>query len=494
MNEATIGAAVAPAAGPVPLLALPWTEGANEPLTTRGLDADGRRWLADVARRGDMRGQRDETWWLYPPGGSVERVVLVGIGKDGDLPGEERWRRYAGAALAAARRVRAPALALALPDGAGADAQQAAAEGAELARYRFAEFKKPEDESPPSAVTLLVDTPDAAAVERGRIVAAAANWARRLGDLPPNVLTPERMAEEAANMAQARGLRVTVLGPEAMRRETMGGLLAVAQGSTHEPRLVLAEYWGAGGDAAPLVLVGKGITFDSGGLSLKPAANMEEMKFDMAGAAAVLAALAAVCDLGLPVNVVAVTPLAENLPSGSAFRPGDILRTFAGVTVEVVNTDAEGRLILADALAYARSRYRPAAMVDAATLTGACVVALGHAAAGLVGTDAALVEELRRAGDRSGERAWPLPLYEEYREQIRSDVADIKNSGGRAAGALTAAAFLREFVGDTPWAHLDIAGVAWGDGKVSYLAKGATGAPTRLLIEWVRARAGVAQG
>lgn len=491
MSEATKVTVAATLEG-APVLALPWVEGAAEPLTTRGLDEAGRRWLAEVARRGDVRGRREETWVLYPPSGPVERVVLVGIGREGELPVLERWRRYAGAAVAAARRVRAAALAVALPDGAEEAVQQAVAEAVGLASYRFADFKKPEDEAPPAAVTLLVDRPDAAAVERGRIVAAAANWARRLGDLPPNLLTPARMAEEAATLAQARGLRTTVLGPDVMRQESMGGLLAVAQGSTHEPRLVLMEYWGAGEGAAPVVLVGKGITFDSGGLSLKPAANMEEMKFDMAGAAAVLAAVAAVADLRLPINAVAVAPLAENLPSGSAFRPGDILRTHAGVTVEVVNTDAEGRLILADALAYARARYQPAALVDAATLTGACVVALGHAAAGLVGTDAALVEELRQAGERSGERAWPLPLYEEYREQIRSDVADIKNSGGRPAAALTAAAFLREFVGETPWAHLDIAGVAWGDGKVSYLAKGATGAPTRLLVEWVRARAGAA--
>jgi leucyl aminopeptidase len=235
--------------------------------------------------------------------------------------------------------------------------------------------------------------------------------------------------------------------------------------------------------------VGKGLTFDAGGISIKPASGMEDMKFDMSGGAAVFGALYAVAELGLPINVVGIVPSSENLLSGRAVKPGDVVRTREGKTVEIVNTDAEGRLILADALSYAQS-FHPAAMVDCATLTGACVVALGNHASGILGTDEELLQELREAGDRSGERCWPLPLWKEYREQLDSTVADLKNVGGRPAGTITAAAFLKEFVGEVPWAHLDIAGTAYGEAKLSYQRKGGYGVPTRLLVEWVRGRLG----
>jgi leucyl aminopeptidase len=235
--------------------------------------------------------------------------------------------------------------------------------------------------------------------------------------------------------------------------------------------------------------VGKGLTFDAGGISIKPASGMEDMKYDMSGGAAVFGALYAVAELGLPINVVGIVPSSENLLSGRAVKPGDVVRTREGKTVEILNTDAEGRLILADALSYAQT-FCPAAMVDCATLTGACVVALGNHASGILGTDEELIQELREAGDRSGERCWPLPLWKEYREQLDSTVADLKNVGGRPAGTITAAAFLKEFVGEVPWAHLDIAGTAYGEGKLSYQRKGGFGVPTRLLVEWVRGRLG----
>jgi leucyl aminopeptidase len=290
-------------------------------------------------------------------------------------------------------------------------------------------------------------------------------------------------------MGKALGLKVTILGPKEMEAEGMGALLAVAQGTEVEPRLIVLEHRGGKKTDPPLVLVGKGLTFDAGGISIKPASGMEDMKFDMSGGAAVLGALYAVAELDLPLNVVGIVPSSENLLSGRAVKPGDVVRTREGKTVEILNTDAEGRLILSDALSYAQT-FKPTAMVDCATLTGACVIALGHHASAVLGTDEELVQELRDAGDRSGERCWPLPLWKEYREQLDSPVADLKNIGGRSAGTITAAAFLREFVGEVPWAHLDIAGTAYGEGKLSYQRKGGHGVPTRLLVEWIRGRLG----
>ena len=236
------------------------------------------------------------------------------------------------------------------------------------------------------------------------------------------------------------------------------------------------------------MLIGKGVTFDTGGISIKPAERMEDMKYDMSGAAAVLGAMHGIAELGLEVNVIALVPSTENMPSGSAYKPGDVIRSHLGKTIEIVNTDAEGRLILADALSYAQ-RFKPAAIVDAATLTGAVVVALGNQAIGLMGNDGDLIDEIRAAGQRVGERCWPMPLWDEYRELIDSNIADMKNSGGRAAGSITGGWFLKEFAGDTPWVHLDIAGTAYRDEAAPYLRKGATGTPTRLFIEWVRTRA-----
>lgn len=281
---------------------------------------------------------------------------------------------------------------------------------------------------------------------------------------------------------------ITVFDRARLEEEGFGGILGVAAGSEEEPRFIVLEYRGAGDDVKPLALVGKGVTFDSGGISIKPAQKMEEMKYDMSGAAAVLGAMQAVARLRPRVNVVALVPTTENLLSGKATKPGDVLRMYSGKTVEVINTDAEGRLILADALAYAQ-RYEPRAMIDAATLTGSVVIALGHEAIGLMGNDGDLMDEVRAVGERTGERCWPLPLWDEYRKQLDSDVADVKNVGGRPAGSITAGWFLKEFVGDVPWVHLDIAGTAYRDEPASYLRKGPTGIPTRLFIEWVRERA-----
>ena len=327
----------------------------------------------------------------------------------------------------------------------------------------------------------------------GEIIARAENLARDLGNRPGNVATPSYLGETAERIGRERGLKVTVLGREQLRAEGMNALLAVAQGSEQEPRLIIMEHRGGADGDKPLVLVGKGLTFDAGGISIKPAQGMEDMKFDMCGGAGTIAAMQAIAELGLPLNVVGVVPSSENLLGGGAMKPGDIFRAHGGKTIEIVNTDAEGRLILVDAISYAK-RYDPAAMLDAATLTGACVVALGHAATGVMGNDEGLVREVIQAGEATGERCWQLPMFDDYRELIKSDYADIKNSGGRAAGTITAGWFLREFVGDWPWVHLDVAGTAYGDGKLSYLTKGATGVPTRIFVQWVMDRAAAAGG
>jgi leucyl aminopeptidase len=320
-------------------------------------------------------------------------------------------------------------------------------------------------------------------------VARAQNLARTLQSRPGNVATPSHLADEARRVAAACGLGVTVFDEDRLLREGMHAILAVSQGSDQEARLIVLEHKGGTEGEAPLVLVGKGLTFDAGGISIKPAPGMEDMKYDMSGGAAVIAAMQAVAELGVKANVVGIVPSSENLLNGRAVKPGDVIRTLAGKTVEVINTDAEGRLILADALAWG-ARLKPAAMVDCATLTGAVLIGLGRHAAAVMSNDDALSEELRAAGARSGERCWPLPLWPEYTKQLESETADLMNVGGREGGSITAACFLKEFVGETPWAHLDIAGTAYGDGKLPYQRKGGYGFPMRLLVDWVRSRAG----
>jgi leucyl aminopeptidase len=299
------------------------------------------------------------------------------------------------------------------------------------------------------------------------------------------VATPDCLAQRAREIAEKYGMELDVLDCAGIENQGLTGLATVGRSASNEPRFIVLEHR-KGGEEAPVVLVGKAVTFDSGGISIKPTGSMEDMKFDMSGGAAVLGAMEAVGALDLPLNVLALVPATENLPGGDTFKPGDVLEMLSGKTVEIVTTDAEGRLILADALSYAR-RYEPSAVIDCATLTGACVVALGSHASGLMGHDEDLIAEVQTAGEATGERAWPLPLFNEYTEQIKGDTADIKNSGGRGGGALTAGAFLKEFT-DFPWAHLDIAGTAYGKKGNAYTTKGATGVPTRLLVEFLIGR------
>jgi leucyl aminopeptidase len=314
-------------------------------------------------------------------------------------------------------------------------------------------------------------------------VADGISLARDLGNLAPNICTPTYLAEQAMDMAKTYKLKVTVLEQKDMENLGMGALLAVARGSRQPPKLIALEYWGGAKKGKPIVLVGKGVTFDTGGISLKPAAEMDEMKYDMCGAASVLGTIHAVAKMGLPVNVVGIIPATENMPGGNATKPGDVVTSMSGQTIEILNTDAEGRLILCDALAYIE-RYEPEAVIDIATLTGACVIALGHVASGLLSNDDELARELLDASERAVDRAWRLPLFDEYQEQLKSNFADMANIGGRAAGTITAACFLSRFTKKYRWAHLDIAGTAWKSGK----EKGATGRPVPLLTQFLISR------
>ena len=319
--------------------------------------------------------------------------------------------------------------------------------------------------------------------ERGEIIAEAANFARDVANQPANLLYPETLAARAVKLGRDFNLKVTVFDEKKLRAGKFGGLIAVGQGSARPPRLIVIEHRGGPKKQAPLALVGKAITFDTGGISIKPAANMEDMIFDKCGGMAVLGAMAAIAELNVKRNVVGIIASAENMPSGEAYRPGDIITTYDGKHIEIINTDAEGRVVLADAIAYARLDMKAEAIIDLATLTGACGVALGDYAAGFWSNDEAFGKSVRAAAEKAGERLWPMPLFAEFEEQIKSDVALIKNSGGRLGGACTAAAFLKTFAEDTPWAHLDIAYMAQREKDRADLARGATGFGVRTLVE-----------
>jgi leucyl aminopeptidase len=363
--------------------------------------------------------------------------------------------------------------------------------GLALGSWEFWETKTqpPEAERrpvPEEATVLVPDEKGAkAALASGMAIAEGMTLARRLAMMPGNLCTPDVLAETGRDIAKRHDMKVTVLGRKEMEREGMGAFLGVAQGTPQDPKLIALEHMR--GSGKPVVLIGKGLCFDSGGISIKPAEGMELMKFDMCGAAGVLGAMEAIGRMKLEVNVVGLVGSTTNMPSGTAFKPGDVLKSHLGKFIEVVNTDAEGRLVLCDLLSWAR-RYEPAAVVDAATLTGACVIALGHVASGVFGNNDALVQEILAAGKRASEPGWALPLWDDYKDLIKSDVADIKNSGGRAAGAISAAMFLKEFSESFPWVHLDIAGTAYSESDVVALPKGPTGVPVGTFVEFVRGR------
>ena len=471
-----------------PLLALLVAQGTPAPLKDASLE----RAIAS----GDYTGKKDEALLVYGSG-NAERILLVGVGKPGEIT-RGAIRRATAIAAKRARGLGTKSFALAVAKDArgglgAAELAQVVIEGAAQGGWQFTELKKqPEDPKPDlESVELVVDAADKGQAEAGRLIgdaiAAGYLFTRNLQMQPGNVCTPSYLAEQARKLGGTHGFSVTILDKAQIKKEGMGALLAVAQGSAEEPRFIVLEY--QGGTGAPIALIGKGVTFDSGGISIKPALNMEDMKFDKSGATAVLGTFEVLGRLQPKINVVGLIPATENLPSGTAMKPGDVVKSHLGKTIEIINTDAEGRLILCDALSYAR-RFKPAAAIDAATLTGAVVIALGHHAIGMLGNDEGLLAEVRDAGERAGERCWPLPLWEEYRELLKSDVADVKNSGGRSAGTIAGAWFLREFVDSFPWVHLDIAGTAYLEGESASHAKGPTGIGVRLFTEFLLKRAG----
>jgi leucyl aminopeptidase len=484
--------AASPLGYETPLLAVAVARG-GLPASLAELDKATGGALDRLFSSGDFTGKRDETAIIYPTG-STARVLVVGLGKPEEVS-RSSIRRAASVAAKRARGVGVARAAFHLPAESRrsvgpAEAGQAIGEGLAQGVWQFNDMRRPPEEKKPilEHIDILAPT-DTDEVSRGHRIGAAIGagqtLARGIQVLPGNVCTPTYVARMAEEIAARYGFGVTVLDKAAIVREKLGALLAVAQGSAEEPRFIALEYQGAPG--APVVLVGKGVTFDTGGISIKPAQNMEEMKYDMSGAAAVLGTFETLGRLRPKVHVVGLIPSTENMPSGTAVKPGDVITSASGKTIEVINTDAEGRLILCDALTYAK-RYQPACVLDIATLTGAIVVALGHAATGVMGTDDALTEEVRAAGERAGERVWPLPLWDEYRELMKSDIADIKNAGGRPAGSISAGWFLREFVDGFPWAHLDIAGTAYTDREEATRIKGPTGLGVRLFSEFVLGR------
>jgi leucyl aminopeptidase len=422
-------------------------------------------------------------------GWRAQRLALIGCGRAADFD-TERLRRVATAAATAARQRRFARVAFINRTNLPADAAvQAIAEGFVLASFNPDPYKNERGNAAAEQMTILDGggTADAdaleRAVERGRVLGESCNISRDLCNEPSNVLTPSVFADRAAAIGRSAGLSVEILDEEELARLRMGLLLGVARGSAEPPRMIVLRHDPPGAPAAPILgLVGKGITFDTGGISIKPADGMERMKDDMAGGAAVVGAMRAIALLRAPIRVIGVIPSAENMPGGRAIKPGDILTGASGKTVEVINTDAEGRLILGDGLWYAQ-QLGATHLVDVATLTGACVVALGKIASGLYGQPSEWVDVVRDTALRAGDRCWPMPLYDEYADQLRSEIADMINSGGRAAGACTAAMFLKEFAGGLPWAHLDIAGTAWADESKPWQVKGPTGVAVRTLAE-----------
>jgi len=470
---------------------LPLLEGRK--LTASGSDlqrATGKK-VSAFLRKFDVSGAFGESGLLYDLEGSfTQRVMLIGAGDEKKLT-LHSLRRLSSKAARALNKGGARDVSFYLPElnvkGASlADKVQAVAEGVWLGLYNFNKYQTKKQENIRELGSRRDLEDGEAAVARARAIAGGTNFARDLGNEPGNVCTPEFLGEQALALKHDR-LKVTVMDKAAIEKAGFSALLAVNQGSAKEPRFIVLEYQGGAKDAAPVALVGKGLTFDAGGISIKPAAQMDEMKFDMCGAAAVLGIFKAAIEMDLAQNLLGVIASTENLLGAAAYKPGDVITSYKGVTIEVLNTDAEGRIILSDALAYAAEK-KPAEIIDFATLTGACVIALGSQASGLIGTGEKVKKGLKAAGDHTADRVWELPMYDEYQEQINSDIADIKNTGGREAGTITAACFLSRFVDDIPWAHLDIAGTAWNMKGTDISPIGGTGAGVRLVTQYLLSR------
>jgi leucyl aminopeptidase len=471
-------------------------EGRKLSASCLAIDAAARNGVSDVLRKGDLEGGLGKTLLLHNLAGvPADRVLLVGLGREREF-GEAQYRAAMTAAAKALKGTGATDVTICLTDvpvkrrDTDWKVEHAVLAMMESA-YRFDRLKSkpPETKKGLRKVVLHVArrneiAPGEKAAARAQAIAEGIAFAKDLGNLPGNICTPTYLAEQAVDMGKRNGVKVDVLDQKEIEKLGMGSFLAVARGSRQPPKLIVMEYHGGKRDAAPVALVGKGITFDTGGISLKPGAEMDEMKFDMCGAASVLGTMKAIALMKLPMNVIAVIPATENMPGGNAIKPGDIVTTMSGQTVEILNTDAEGRLILCDALTYVE-KFKPAAVVDVATLTGAMVIALGHVATGLFANSDALARELIAAGETAWDRAWHMPLWDDYQDALKSNFADIPNIGSRAGGSITAACFLSRFAKAYPWAHLDIAGTAWKSGA----EKGATGRPVAMLSHFLVKRA-----
>jgi len=451
--------------------------------------------ISQLIGKGEIKGKLNEITVIHSLGKlPAARIAVVGLGKQPELSTDKV--RGAMAETCRSLQKRGVKTIVTVAQGAGIGgitlegSAQAITEGALLGVYSFRRHITKEAEYGEIEQLTIVGANQAnlslleQGCNKGRILAEATNLCRDMVNEPANYMTPTHMAERATKLAKTYGLKISVLEREQMQELGMGALLGVTQGSRQPPKFIVLQYKGSGSDESDIALVGKGITFDSGGISIKPSQGMEEMKGDMAGGAAVMVAMSAIAQLKPKINVMALIPCAENLPGGNSLKPGDVLTAMDSKTIEIISTDAEGRLILADALGYAR-KHNVRSIVDVATLTGACLVALGNVCTGAFTNNQELVDKVIAAGAGAGELIWQMPMYEQYKEQNKSDVADIKNVGGRYGGAITAAQFLAEFVGDTPWVHLDIAGTSLSDKARNYLVKGATGVPVRTLVNLV---------
>lgn len=466
----------------------------------QAIDDASNGFITKIIKRGDMDGKLDTTLMLHHVvGTNCERVLLVGLGKESDVA-EKQYCKAVRASVKALVSSGATSVTSFLAELAvnQLSVRRKVAFMAETtldATYKFDAIKRKKDDGKDDAkktiatlsinVVLANEVQQAeAGLQEGQALAAGVKLAKDLGNLPPNVCTPTYLAEQALTLAKTYGFTVEVLERDALQKLGMGSFLGVSQGSEEPPKFIIMQHLKGNKNQKPVVLVGKGITFDTGGISLKPGSEMDEMKYDMCGAASVLGTFKAIATMDLPLNVIGVIPTCENMPDGRAVRPGDVLTSMSGLTIEVLNTDAEGRLILCDALTYAE-RFEPSVVIDIATLTGACVIALGHHASGLFSNNDELASELLQAGETALDRAWHMPMWDDYQPLLDSNFADMANIGGRAAGSITAACFLSRFAKKYDWAHLDIAGTAWKSGK----EKGGTGRPVPLLTEFLVARA-----
>ena len=455
------------------------------------LDAATQGALTRMIDMKDFRGARDETLHLTGFTKGPRRILLVGMGTISDR--RASLRRAATLAARNAHRLGVGEMVWYSGE-ISPEEVEVITIGLIAGSWEYADLKSPVPEpdrkKPLEKAIILTNNTDETrrGLNSGKAIGDGQSLARRLAMMPGNLCTPDVLADTARDIGKRYGMDVTVLGRKDLEKEKMGSFLAVAQGTPQDPKLIAIEFNGGKPNAKPVVLVGKGLCFDSGGISIKPAQGMEFMKFDMCGAAGVLGTMEAIGQLKPEVNVVGIIGATTNMPSGTAMNPGDVVKASNGKSIEIINTDAEGRLVLADCLHYA-ARFNPDVVIDAATLTGACVIALGHTASAVFSSDETLVGEILAAGKRAGEPGWPLPLWDEYKDLIKSDVADVKNSGGRPAGAVTAALFLKEFAEGYTWAHLDIAGTAYSESDLVTIPKGPTGVPTGTFIEFVRGRA-----